>query len=90
MEIDRYDLLIQNGAIVDYNMLLVYIQSNGMIHTVLFPCVAYIVTGIGVLMTPTIADTIVSAGGAGAMTKAKAAGGKIAGATVKTAKVIGL
>lgn len=37
MEIDRYDLLIQNGAIVDYNMLLVYIQSNGMIHTVLFP-----------------------------------------------------
>ncbi|HFI4796576.1 TPA: hypothetical protein ACGQK4_002295 [Elizabethkingia anophelis] len=87
MEIDRYDLLIQNGAVVDYNMLLVYIQSNGMIHTVLFPCVAYIVTGIGVLMTPTIADTIISAGGAGAMTKAKAAGGKIAGATVKTAKV---
>ncbi|HAY3536925.1 hypothetical protein J2O08_17915 [Elizabethkingia anophelis] len=87
MEIDRYDLLIQNGAVVDYNMLLVYIQSNGMIHTVLFPCVAYIVTGIGVLMTPTIADTIVSAGGAGAMTKAKAAGGKIAGTATKTAKV---
>ncbi|MCT4315458.1 hypothetical protein HZP15_09930 [Elizabethkingia anophelis] len=87
MEIDRYDLLIQNGAVVDYNMLLVYIQSNGMIHTVLFPCVAYIVTGIGVLMTPTIADTIVSAGGAGAMTKAKAAGGKIAGTAAKTAKV---
>ncbi|WP_185264832.1 hypothetical protein [Elizabethkingia anophelis] len=87
MEIDRYDLLIQNGAVVDYNMLLVYIQSNGMIHTVLFPCVAYIVTGIGVLMTPTIADTIVSAGGAGAMTKAKAAGGKIAGTVTKTAKV---
>lgn len=87
MEIDRYDLLIQNGAIVDYNMLLLYIQSNGMIHTVLFPCVAYIVTGIGVLMTPTIADTIVSAGGAGAMTKAKAAGAKMAGSAVKTAKV---
>ncbi|MEN5132118.1 hypothetical protein ABE471_13290 [Elizabethkingia anophelis] len=87
MEIDRYDLLIQNGAIVDYNILLVYIQSNGMIHTVLFPCVAYIVTGIGILMTPTIADTIVSAGGAGAMTKAKAAGAKMAGTAVKTAKV---
>ncbi|HAY3591377.1 hypothetical protein CMT22_15995 [Elizabethkingia anophelis] len=87
MEIDRYDLLIKNGAIVDYNMLLLYIQSNGMIHTVLFPCVAYIVTGIGVLMTPTIADTIVSAGGAGAMTKAKAAGSKMAGTAVKTAKV---
>ena len=87
MEIDRYDLLIQNGVIVDYNMLMIYTQSNGMIHTVLFPCVAYIVTGIGVLMTPTIADTIVSAGGAGAMSKAKSAGGKIAGTAVKTAKV---
>jgi hypothetical protein len=89
MEIDRYDLLIKNGAIVDYDMLTVYIQSNGMIHTVLFPCVAYIVTGIGVLMTPTIADSIVTAGGAGAMSKAKAAGGKMAGSVFKTVKVAG-
>ena len=36
-----------------------------MIYNQLFTCVAYIVTGIGVLMTPTIADTIVTAGGAG-------------------------
>jgi hypothetical protein len=58
MEIDRYDLLINNGAITDLDMLQVYI-NNGMIHTVLFPCVAFIVTGIGVLMTPSIADAIV-------------------------------
>jgi hypothetical protein len=50
MEIDRYDLIINNGAITDLDMLQVYI-NNGMIHTVLFPCVAFIVTGIGVLMT---------------------------------------
>ena len=47
-------------------------------------CVAYIVTGIGVLMTPTIADTIVTAGGAGAMTKMKSAAGKMVSG-VKTA-----
>ena len=47
-----------------------------MIYNQLFTCVAYIVTGIGVLMTPTIADTIVTLGGAGAMTKMKSAVGK--------------
>jgi hypothetical protein len=42
-------------------------------------------------MTPTIADTIVTAGGAGAMTKMKSAAGKVASSaktavmTVKTA-----
>ncbi|MDV2442582.1 hypothetical protein CMV00_02055 [Elizabethkingia anophelis] len=87
MEIDRYDLLIKDGNVPDYNMLMIYLQNNGMVHTILFPCVAYIVTGIGVLMTPTIADTIVTAGGAGSMSKAKAAGGKIAGSTIKTIKV---
>ena len=55
-----------------------------MIYNGLFTCVAYIVTGIGVLMTPTIADTIVTAGGAGAMTKMKSAAGKMA-SSAKTA-----
>jgi hypothetical protein len=55
-----------------------------MIYNQLFTCVAYIVTGIGVLMTPTIADTIVTAGGAGAMTKMKSAVGKMA-SSAKTA-----
>jgi hypothetical protein len=50
---------------------MVYVSNSGMIYNQLFTCVAYIVTGIGVLMTPTIADSIVSAGGAGAMTKMK-------------------
>jgi hypothetical protein len=61
-----------------------YVSNSGMIYNQLFTCVAYIVTGIGVLMTPTIADTIVSAGGAGAMTKMKSAIGKMAG-SAKTA-----
>jgi hypothetical protein len=77
LEIERYDLLLSNGTVTDLNMLAAYISNNGMIHTVLFPCVAYIVTGIGVLMTPTIADSIVSAGGAGIMTKGKSAAGKV-------------
>lgn len=55
-----------------------------MIYNQLFTCVAYIVTGIGVLMTPTIADTIVTAGGATAMTKMKTAAGRLAG-SAKTA-----
>ncbi|WP_435523422.1 hypothetical protein [Chryseobacterium indoltheticum] len=57
--------------------LMVYVSNSGMIYNQLFTCVAYIVTGIGVLMTPTIADTIVTAGGAGAMTKMKSATGKM-------------
>ncbi|WP_313598210.1 type IV secretion system protein [Epilithonimonas vandammei] len=77
LEIERYDLLLNNGTVTDLNMLAAYISNNGMIHTVLFPCVAYIVTGIGVLMTPTIADSIVSAGGAGIMTKGKSAAAKV-------------
>ena len=71
MEIDRYDLIINNGAITDLDMLQVYISNNGMIHTVLFPCVAFIVTGIGVLMTPSIADAIVQGSSAHIMSKAK-------------------
>ncbi|WP_228455560.1 hypothetical protein [Chryseobacterium potabilaquae] len=86
MEIDRYDLLIKNGTVTDYDMLAAYIGANGMIHTVLFPCVAYVVTGIGVLITPNVADAIVSAGGSGVMSKMKNAGGKIAGAATATGK----
>jgi hypothetical protein len=63
---------------------MVYVSNSGMIYNQLFTCVAYIVTGIGVLMTPTIADSIVSAGGAGAMTKMKNAAGKVA-SSAKTA-----
>ena len=73
MEIERYDLLMTGGTITDYSTLLFFIQSNGMIYISLFTCVAYIITGIGVLMTPSIADSIVSGGGAGIMSKMKGA-----------------
>ncbi|WP_292009680.1 hypothetical protein [Chryseobacterium sp.] len=78
MEIERYDTLLTNGTITNLDALMVYVTNSGMIYNQLFTCVAYVVTGIGVLMTPTIADTIVTAGGAGAMTKMKSAAGKMA------------
>lgn len=84
MEIERYDTLLNNGAITNLDALLMYVTNSGMIYNHLFTCVAYIVTGIGVLMTPTIADTIVTAGGAGAMTKMKSAAGRMA-SSAKTA-----
>lgn len=84
MEIERYDTLLSNGTITNLDALMVYVSNSGMIYNQLFTCVAYVVTGIGVLMTPTIADSIVSAGGAGAMTKMKSAAGKIA-SSAKTA-----
>lgn len=84
MEIERYDTLLTGGTISNLDALMVYVSNSGMIYNQLFTCVAYIVTGIGVLMTPTIADTIVTAGGAGAMTKMKSAAGKMVSG-VKTA-----
>ena len=84
MEIERYDTLLTNGTITNLDALMVYVSNSGMIYNQLFTCVAYVVTGIGVLMTPTIADTIVTAGGAGSMTKMKSAAGKMA-SSAKTA-----
>lgn len=89
MELDRYALMIaDDGAIVSLPMLQAYIGNNGMMHTVLFPCVAFIVTGIGVLMTPSIADSIVQAGGAGIMSKAKGSAGSGSGAASRAAGAI--
>lgn len=78
MELDRYALIIDAGGVADMNTLRVYVQNSGMMYTALFPAVAYIITGIGILMVPSIADSIVSAGGAGIMSKGKAAGGTVA------------
>ena len=86
MEIERYDTLISNGTISNLDALMVYISNSGMIYNQLFTCVAYVVTGIGVLMTPTIADTIVTAGGAMAMTKMKSSAGRLV-SSAKTAVV---
>ena len=78
MELDRYALIIDSAGVADMNTLRVYVQNSGMMYTALFPCVAYIITGIGILMVPSIADSIVAAGGAGIMSKGKAAGGTVA------------
>ncbi|WP_210150713.1 type IV secretion system protein [Chryseobacterium scophthalmum] len=80
MELERYALLINEAGVADMNTLRVYVQNSGMMYTALFPAVAYIITGIGILMVPSIADSIVSAGGAGIMSKGKAAGGTVASA----------
>ena len=78
MEIDRYELMINSAGNVDSATIAAFINGNGMLHVTLFTVVAYIVTGIGVLMTPTIADSIVSAGGATVMSKMKQNAGKLA------------
>ena len=80
MELDRYSLMIDSSGVADMNTLRVYVQNSGMMYTALFPAVAYIVTGIGIFMVPSIADSIVSAGGAGIMSKGKAASGTVASA----------
>lgn len=88
MEIDRYNKMIDDaGTVIDMEMLLTYVGNFGMMHTVLFPCVAFLISGIGVLMTPSIADSIVSAGGAGIMSKVRAGAGTVSrsGGVVKSA-----
>lgn len=80
MELDRYALMIDSAGVPDMATLRVYVQNSGMMYTALFPAVAYIITGIGILMVPSIADSIVSAGGAGLMSKGKAAAGTVASA----------
>ena len=78
MEIERYDTLLTDGTVVNMDALLLYVSGSGMIYQQLFTVVAYIVTGIGVLMTPTIADAIVTAGGGTSMSKMKSAAAKVA------------
>ena len=83
MQINRLDTLAPSGTFDD-PAVLQFVAGNGFLFITLQTIVAYVVTGIGVLMTPTIADTIVTAGGAGAMTKMKSAAGKMA-SSAKTA-----
>ncbi len=83
MEIDRLNYFFDSaGNVSDTGMALLpdYLANEGLMNSVIFTVVAYVITGIGVMMTPSIADTIVSAGGAGLMTKMK-------GSAMKTAAV---
>lgn len=86
MEIERLREIVSDTGVVNESLLVSYVSYNGAINSILFPCVAYLITGIGVLMTPTIADAIVSAGGAGVMSKAKAGAGAVAGASASAGR----
>ncbi|MDR7693396.1 hypothetical protein PG593_03595 [Riemerella anatipestifer] len=88
MEIDRYEKMITSSGGADSATIMAFINGNGMLHITLFSFVAYVVTGIGVLMTPTIADSIVSAGGATVMSKMKQSAGKVASGANATGKAI--
>lgn len=73
-EISRYSKIVsESGELLNKALLLEYNTYNGGIGIVAFTAVGYLVTAASVLMTPTIADSIVSAGGAGIMTKGKQA-----------------
>lgn len=85
MDIKRLSAIVDaQGNVINYGLLMNYTTYSGMLNSVVFPCVGYVVTGIAVLMTPTIADAIVSAGGAGVMTKAHKDAAKGASVSTKT------
>ena len=90
MDISRLSAIVDNnGNVINQGLLLTYTTYNGMATSVVFPCVGYLVTAIGVLMTPTIADAIVSAGGAGVMTKVKQAASNVTNVTKNAARETG-
>ena len=84
MDIKRLSAIVDaQGNVINYGLLMNYTTYSGMLNSVVFPCVGYVVTGIAVLMTPSIADAIVSAGGAGVMTKAHKDAAKMASVSAK-------
>lgn len=89
MEIDRYTQMISNTGVVDSSTIMAFLSSNGMIYMSLISLVSYVVTGIGVMMTPSIADSIVSAGGSAVMSKMKQNGGRLANAGKLTSSMTG-
>lgn len=79
MDIQRLSAIVNDkGQVINEHLLINYTTYGGMLNSAIFPCVGYLVTAVAILMTPTIADTIVTAGGAGVMTKAKQATNKTA------------
>jgi|26BtaG_2_1085354.scaffolds.fasta_scaffold00059_27 hypothetical protein len=90
MQIERYDTMLSGEG--DVALIMQFVTGGGFIYIRMFSTVAYLVTAIGILMTPTIADAIVSAGGAGLASKTKSATGKVyagAKAAAVTAKTGG-
>lgn len=86
MEINRLDSIINDEGIpTDIGTLTNYITNQGFISTVMFTAVAYLVTAVLILMTPTIADSIVSAGGSSIMSQARKDSGTVKGAAGRAA-----
>lgn len=80
MEIDRLNQMINEFNVNTDNpeLLITYINGNGFLFGRIFIVVAYIISGIGMLFVPKIADSIISAGGAGIMNGTFSPIGKIA------------
>ena len=90
MDITRLSTIVDaNGNVINQGLLMAYTTYGGMMNSVIFPCVGYVITGLAVLMTPTIADSVVSAGGASIMTKAKGAASKAASTVSAGGKAVG-
>lgn len=92
MEIERYETILKGSEDQITAAVGMFTEGSGFINITIFTIVSYIVTGVLVSMTPTIADSIVSAGGSGVANAARSAtssivrGGKSAGKTTgKTA-----
>ncbi len=74
MEIHRLSVFVDDAYKITEAgeaLLPTYLESYGLMNSVIFTAVAYVISGIGVMMTPTIADSVVSAGGAAIMSKMK-------------------
>lgn len=72
MEIERMSEIVNSdGVPTSLTQITLFVTQSGFITTTMFTAVAYLVTAVAILMTPSIADSIVSAGGAGIMSKGK-------------------
>lgn len=90
MEIERYETILKGSEDQITAAVGMFTEGSGFINITIFTIVSYIVTGVLVAMTPTIADSIVSAGGSGVANAARSAtssivrGGKSAGKSART------
>ena len=82
-EIDRYDQMINaDGTVKDMNLILTFGGSGIMSFGLVVVCM--VISGIGVLSVPTMANFVISSGSnSSAMSKMKKAGGSIGSAGMK-------
>lgn len=83
MEISRYEHLLKGSEQEIKDNVMFFIAGMGSINIIIMTVVGYIVTAVMVLMTPTIADSIVAAGGAGIASKMKQSAGTAGSVTSK-------